>query len=126
MKRKFKVLIVDDEAIFAMSIQRLLTNSGNFVCELASTGEEAVKRVKKAKPDLVLMDVILTGQLNGIEAAAGIRSLYDTPIIFITGYQEKKLIERIENVEFSTYLIKPIKPEDLEHAIQRQLSNSKS
>jgi len=59
VKRKTKILIAEDEAIFALSMQRALTRSGYDVCELVSTGEKAVERVRLEKPDLVIMDVFL-------------------------------------------------------------------
>jgi CheY-like chemotaxis protein len=119
MGLKKKILIAEDEAIFAMSMQRVLIRSGYDVSEPVSTGEEAVKRAKEEKPDLVIMDVMLKGKIDGIEAAMDIRSTHDMPIVFISGYQEEKLLERAKSVGSSIYLIKPIKPQDLELAINQ-------
>jgi CheY-like chemotaxis protein len=121
MKPKVRILIAEDEAISALSMQRALTRSGYKVCELVSTGEEAVERVKQKKPDLVIMDVILNGSVNGVEAAMEIRSRSDIPIVFVTGYEEGKLIERIKSLESSTYLIKPFTPKALDSAITHAL-----
>jgi CheY-like chemotaxis protein len=121
MKPKVRILIAEDEAISALSMQRALTRSGYKVCELVSTGEEAVERVKQKKPDLVIMDVILNGSVNGVEAAMEIRSRSDIPIVFVTGYEEEKLIERIKSVKSSTYLIKPFTPKALDSAITHAL-----
>ena len=121
MVRKKKILIVEDEAIFAMSMQRVLIKSGYDVPEPVSSGEEAVKRAAEEKPDLVIMDVMLKGRIDGIEAASGIRSQHDIPIVFISGYQEEHLLERAKSVGSSVYLIKPIKPQDLELAINQTL-----
>ena len=123
MKRMTKILIAEDEAISAMSMQRALTISGYDVCELVSTGEKAVEGVKQVKPDLVILDVFLNGRVNGLEAAMQIRSGSDTPIVFVTGYEEGKLIERIKSVTSSTYLIKPFTPKALESAVTRVLQN---
>jgi 1,2-diacylglycerol 3-beta-glucosyltransferase len=123
MKRKIKILIVEDEAINAFSMQRALIMSGYKVCELVSTGEEAVAAAKQEKPDLVIMDIILNGSVNGIEAAREIRSRSDTPILFITGYDERKLIQQIKSIPSSTYLIKPTTPKALEAAIIQALQN---
>jgi len=120
-----KILIAEDEAIFALSMQQVLTRSGYDVCELVSTGEQAIERVKQDNPDLVILDVILNGSVNGIEAALQIRSGSNIPIIFITGYEESELIERIKSVTSSTYLIKPIVPKSLESAITQALQNEK-
>ena len=121
MNCKTKILIAEDEAIFALSMQRALTRSGYDVCDLVSTGEKAVERVRQEKPDLVIMDVILNGRVNGLEAAGQIRSGSDIPIVFVTGYEEGKLIEQIKSVTSSTYLIKPIAPKALESAIAQAL-----
>jgi len=123
MKPKARILIAEDEAISALSMQRALTRSGYKVCELVSTGEEAVERIKQKKPDLVIMDVFLNGSVNGLEAAVQIRSGSDIPILFITGYEERELIEQIKSVTSSTYLIKPITPKALESAITQALQN---
>ena len=125
MSSKIKILIAEDEAIFALSMQRALIRLGYEVCGLISTGEEAAARVKQEKPDLAIIDVILNGCVNGIEAATEIRLWSDIPIIFITGYEEGKLIERIKSVPSSRYLIKPITPKDLESAIAEALQNEK-
>jgi CheY-like chemotaxis protein len=104
-------------------MQRTLTRSGYDICGWVSTGEEAVVKVKQEKPDLVIMDLILNGSVNGIEAAMEIRSRSDIPIVFITGYEEEKLIERIKSLKSSTYLIKPFTPKALESAITQALQN---
>ena len=121
MGRKKKILIIEDEAMFATSMQRVLIKSGYDVSEPLSTGEEAVERTKEETPDLVIMDVMLEGKIDGIEAAMEIRSLHDIPIVFISGYQEEKLLNRAKSVGSSIYLIKPITPQDLLSAISQFL-----
>ena len=122
VRSKVKILIAEDEAISALSMQRALTRSGYDICALVSTGEEAVEGITREKPDLVILDVILIGRVNGLEAAMAIRSRSNVPIVFITGYEEGRLIERIRSVKSSTYLIKPITPKDLESAITEALA----
>ncbi len=116
-----KILIVEDEAIFATSMQRVLIRSGYSVPEPVSTGEEAIKIAKMEKPDLVIMDVMLEGDIDGIEAASNIRSVHEIPIVFISGYQEQNLVDRAKAVGASIYLAKPLKPLDLETAIKKIL-----
>ena len=125
MSHKIKILIAEDEAISALSMQRALTRSGYKVCELVASGEEAVDTAKREKPDLAIMDVFLNGSVNGIEAAMEIRSGSDIPIVFITGYEEEKIIERIKSVTSSTFLIKPFTPKALESAITQALQSEK-
>ena len=122
MGRKIKVLIVEDETIFAMSMRRVLTMLGHETCGVISTGEEAVELAKLENPDLIIMDVCLKGSMDGIEAAREIRSEDDVPIVFISGYQEAKLLEKAGSVEYTTYLIKPIVPDDIKSVIAQTIS----
>ena len=121
MEQKIKILIVEDEAIGALSLKRVLMRAGYHVCEPVSTGEEAVKRAKQEKPDLVIMDVFLRGEMDGIEAAMNIRSLYDIPILFVSGYAEEELSIKIKSVERSILLSKPFVPEEFLSAINQSL-----
>ncbi len=123
MRHKIKILIAEDEAISALSMQRALTRSGYDICALLSTGEEAVAAITRQEPDLVILDVLLNGRLNGLEAAMEIRSRSNVPIVFVTGYEEGKLIDQIKSVSSSTYMIKPITPNELESAISHALQN---
>lgn len=121
MGKKIKVLIVEDEAIFAMSMTRVLTMLGHETCGVVSTGEEAVKLAKTENPDLIIMDVSLKGRMDGIEAAREIRSEYDVPIVFISGFQEAKLLEKAGSVAYTTYLTKPILPDEIKSAIAQTI-----
>ena len=121
MGEKIKVLIVEDEAIFAMSMRRVLTMLGYEARGPVSTGEEAVRWAQKENLDLIIMDVSLKGHMDGIEAAGSIRSTFNVPIIFISGYQEEKLLEKARSVEYTSYLIKPIMPDDFKSAIEQTL-----
>ena len=119
MGKKIKVLIVEDEAIFVMSMRRVLSMLGCEACGPISTGEEAVRWAKKENLDLIIMDISLKGHMDGIQAAREIRSEYNVPIVFISGYQEEKLLQKARSVEFTTYLIKPILPDDFKSAIEQ-------
>ena len=125
MGETLKVLIVEDEAIFAMSMHRVLTMLGHEACGTVSTGEEAVCWANKENLDLIIMDVSLKGRMDGIEAARKIRSAHNVPIIFISGYQEEKLLENARSVNFTSYLIKPIMPDDIKLAIEQTFENQK-
>ncbi len=122
MENQIKILVVEDEAIFAMSIKRVLANLGYQVLKLASTGEEAVLEAKQKKPDLVILDVLLGGNMNGFEVADHLRSMYDIPIIFISGFQKAELENKIKMIRNTTVLIKPFDPDDLIHVINKLLT----
>lgn len=125
MEQKIKILIVEDEAIFAMSMKRVLVKSGYHVIKPVSTGEEAVEKAKQEKPDLIIMDVSLAGKMDGFEAANRIRSLCDSPIIIISGYQKEELSDMIKSVGSSIFLAKPFDPEELKLAIDQLLKKHK-
>jgi len=121
MECKIKIMIVEDQAIVATALQIGLTSMGYEVTKPVSSGEEAVKRAKQDKPDLVLMDVFLLGEMDGIEAALEIRSDYDIPLIFLTGYNDEEIFEKINSIESCTYLIKPVDPVEIKAAIEQVL-----
>ena len=119
---KAKILIVEDEGITATSLKTTLRYFGYQVCELISTGEEAVKSVEEEKPDLVIMDILLAGKMDGIEAAKKIRSRHDMPILFLTGYSDAEILEKIRGIEYSTLVTKPTNPDEIAVAIDQALN----
>ncbi|MBI4303369.1 MAG: PAS domain S-box protein [Chloroflexi bacterium] len=112
-----KVLIVEDEAIEALDIQQRLTGLGYQVPEIASSGEEGVYKAGKICPDVVLMDIMLPGGIDGIEAAEQIRSRFDIPVIFLTAYGDQSTLERAKITEPYGYIIKPFQERELHIAI---------
>ena len=85
---RYRVLVVEDEALVATDIQNTLEHMGHIVLDRAATGEEAVRKTSSLRPDLVLMDVKLKGDMDGIRAGIEIRALYQTPIIYLTAYSD--------------------------------------
>ena len=79
-----KILVVDDEAIITMQLEERLHAMGYTVAGMAATGEDAIAKARRLSPDLILMDIVMPGKLNGIEAAAVILSELDIPVIFVT------------------------------------------
>jgi len=111
-------MIVEDEIITAMSMESKLSRIGYDICKLVTSGEDAIKNVEQDKPDLVLMDIILDGIINGIEAAGKIRASYGIPIIFVTGCEDEGTKELAEEVGHAGFFVKPAKIEDLKSAIE--------
>ena len=105
---KKKILVVEDEVITAMSLQHLLELWGYRMSGQASSGKEAVEKVEFEKPDIALIDISLSGNINGIETARQIRSRFSIPIIFITGYSDKETMKEIEELNPADCFIKPI------------------
>ncbi|HNR25927.1 MAG TPA: response regulator [Methanobacteriaceae archaeon] len=101
-----KILVVEDERITAEDLKAGLEFDGYQVPAICSSGEDAVQKAGKIKPDLVLMDIRLEGEMDGIEAAGEIRRLYDIPVIYLTAYSDEKTVERAKKTEPSGFLVK--------------------
>jgi signal transduction histidine kinase len=114
MIRGKQILVVEDEFITAMDLQNRLKNLGYDAPVIVSSGEEAIKKVKENNPDLVLMDINLNGEMDGIEAASKIHSFSDIPIIYLTAYSDEKILERAKITEPYAYIIKPFKDRELQ------------
>lgn len=117
-KIKPKILIAENEKIFAINIKNSLHRMGCEVMEILSTGEEAIRKVKEEKPDLILMDITLDGSLDGIETAEIISSKYDIPVIYLTTYNDREILQRAKITEPYGYLIKPFDSREIEIAIE--------
>lgn len=115
------VLIAEDERIIAKSLARLLTGFNYVVVGTVSSGEDAVTAAKEYKPDLVLMDITLEGEMDGIAAAGRIRSLLGIPVVYITAHAEEDVLQRAKLTEPFGYLTKPIAPESLKSTIETVL-----
>lgn len=113
MAEKTRVLLVEDEVITASSLKLGLENAGYSVCALATRGDKAIKIALADKPDVVLMDVNLTGSLNGIETAQTILKTLDTKFIFVSGYHEDELVKKINTLKPLGYIIKPVSVEQI-------------
>ena len=92
-----KILVVEDERITAEDIKSGLENAGYKVPALVSTGEDAIDKAGKLRPDLVLMDIKLKGKMDGIEAAGQIKLRYNIPVIYLTAYSDEYTVKRASN-----------------------------
>lgn len=101
------VLIVEDEAIIALHLKLDLTRLGYDVRGTLSTGEEAVDRAEADPPDLILMDIRLSGEMDGLEASRRIRTFSDVPILFLTGFSKPDMEPRISALAPSAVIRKP-------------------
>jgi CheY-like chemotaxis protein len=122
----FNILIVDDEIDFLTYLDGTLTRMGYEIAGMAITGESAVENARLLRPDLILMDIVMPGQMDGIDAAKIIRNEMSIPIIFITSDAEKNFVERAKQVAPAAFLIKPIRENELEIAIDLALFNSRA
>ncbi|MBT3227121.1 MAG: response regulator [Deltaproteobacteria bacterium] len=120
-----KILVVEDEAVVAMEIQSTLERLGYFVIGIENTGEGAINKTKEAKPDLVLMDIRIKGEMDGIEAASRIRSVSEIPLIFLTAYAEEDKLERAKLTLPYGYILKPFQDRDLKVMVEMALYAAK-
>jgi CheY-like chemotaxis protein len=112
------ILVVEDEAVTAMDMQRRLKNLGYNVPVVVSSGEEAIKKVTENHPDLILMDINLNNEMDGIDASSKIHSFSDIPVIYMTAYSDDKTLERAKITEPFGYLIKPFKDREVNITIE--------
>lgn len=117
-----KVLIVEDESIIALDIQTSLQNAGYEVVAIATTSEEAILAVSQFQPDLVLMDIQLKGDRDGVETAEHVRQEFRLPIIFLTAHADEKTLTRAKATQPFGYILKPFEDRELITAIEIALS----
>jgi two-component system, response regulator PdtaR len=108
VEKTIRILLVEDEVLPAMHIEIQLKGIGYPVFNHVTTGEDAIIIAKQDSPDIILMDIRLAGEIDGIDAAAAIKAESDIPVIFITGYDDKDIRERAEKTKPIGYLIKPL------------------
>lgn len=118
---KSKIMIVEDEAIICQEMEYNLENMGYDVVATADNGEAAIELAEKHKPDIILMDIRIKGDMDGIEAAEIIRSRFEIPIVFMTAYLGHERIERAKITMPFGYLLKPIQERDLKVTIEMAL-----
>ncbi|MBM4241846.1 MAG: response regulator [Euryarchaeota archaeon] len=121
-----KILIVEDEKITAMGLKNKLEKLGYKVTGLASSGTEALAKIAENPPDLVLMDIVLKDDMDGIEAAKKIREELDVPIIYLTAYADDEMIKRAALTEPYGYILKPFKIRELKANIELALYKQRS
>lgn len=120
---KSKIMIVEDEVLIGMMIKRKVEAVGYQVCDIPTSGEQAIEQAFIEKPDMLIMDVCLAGQMSGIEAARQIKKALNTPIVFFTGNNtDKTLIEQSKDVNPVAIVDKMGSINDLFSAIEEALA----
>lgn len=111
-------MIVEDESIIAEDIADSLTSMGYTVVDIVSSGEEAITRAAEKQPHLILMDVMLQGEMDGITTAEKIQSSFQIPIIFLTAYTDNKTLQRVKETNPFGYVVKPFEERNLHLTIE--------
>lgn len=115
---KKRIMVVEDEGITALGIKSSLESMGYTVASMVFSGEEAIEKAEQEKPDLVLMDIILKGKMDGIEAARQIHSNFNIPVVYLTAHSDDKMLKRIKKTEPFGYVIKPYDERELRFAVE--------
>jgi len=115
---KINVLVVEDESIVSKDIQYSLKKLGYNVVGVAATGHKAIELCGEKLPDIILMDIMLKGDINGIEASTRIKEVYNIPVIFLTAYADENTLSKAKVTEPYAYIIKPFKEIDLHTSIE--------
>lgn len=115
---KIKILVVEDESIVAMDIKHRAEGLGYIVTNVTPSGEEALKLVRENPPDLILMDIVLKGKIDGIEAAQRIHDDFDIPVLYLTAYSDEETLKRAKITEPFGYIIKPFEDRELHSSVE--------
>lgn len=119
---KKEVLIVEDDMIISMVLERMITKLGHDVVDKVITGKKAIDQALSLDPDLILMDIQLKDDIDGITAMEGIREESDVPVIYITGNSDEYNLSRAKKTNFVDYLVKPIQMSHLKNSINSAFS----
>lgn len=120
------VLIVEDDMILSMVLERMILKLNYSVVGKVITGKEAIESAKKLNPDLILMDIQLKDEVDGISAMHKIRNHSDVPVIYITGNSDEYNLSRAKETDYVDYLVKPIQMSDLKSSIEKAFSTEKA
>jgi DNA-binding NarL/FixJ family response regulator len=118
MMKKKRIMVVEDEGITAMRIKKSLEDIGYSVTSTEFTGEAAVKKAAENRPDLVLMDIVLDGRMDGIEAAGKIHSDLNIPVVYLTAHSDNEILKRLKTTEPFGYIIKPFDDRELRMVVE--------
>ncbi len=123
MRNTLHILLVEDEVITGMLMKSELKKAGYGIISNATTGEKAFILAVEKRPDFILMDINMPGKIDGIEAASRIKSVYDVPLIFVTGYDDQQIKTRAQGVNPIAYLIKPVEISKIMFIIDSHFDN---
>jgi len=118
-----RILIVEDDLLLSLVEERLIEKLGHEVVGKAASGEEAVKKTLEMKPDLILMDIVLKGEMDGIQAMEKIRESSEVPVIYLSGNSDRFNYERAKKTGFTDYLVKPITGKDLTKPLRQAFTD---
>ena len=113
-----KIMIVEDEVVIAMRLKEELINLGFEVVGISYSGKDALEKARRLVPDLILMDIMLPGKMDGIKVAKIVKSELNIPVIFLTALSEDKIVERAKEAEPFGYILKPFQDREIRAAVE--------
>lgn len=126
MNKKIKILIVEDESIVGIDLKHTLVRLNYQVIDVVRSGENAIEKAIEERPDIILMDIMLGGKINGIEAVHRIKQKIDVPVIYLTAYADEKTIQSAKLTDPSGYIMKPFDERSLHSSIEIALYKHKT
>jgi len=114
-----RVLIVEDDMIISLVMEKMLTRLGHKILDKVVTGEEAIERAKELRPDIILMDIRLNGEIDGIDAMREIQKKSPIPVVYVTGNTDQQSRDRAEATDYVDFLIKPISQNELDRSLNK-------
>lgn len=117
-QKRSSIMVVEGDAVISLRLQKILTDMGYRVAALAYSGGEAVEKARSSRPDLILIDIQMPGEVDGIDAAKTLKSELNIPVIFLTAFSEDNIIERAKTAEPYGYILKPFQDGELKAAIE--------
>ena len=124
-KSNGRVLIVEDDMLLSLVEEKLLKKLGYSIVGKAVYGEEAIRKVEKFNPDIVMMDISLKGTDDGIDTMKKIRRFSSVPVIYLSGSTDKHSIERAKKTNFVDFLIKPVSEQELKGPLVKAMNINK-
>ncbi|MBO6571508.1 response regulator [bacterium] len=118
MSNSKKVLIVEDDMIISLVVENMIKELGHTVVGKAVSGEEAIDIANKEKPDILLMDIRLKGEMDGIDTVAKIKETIDSQVIYLTGNSDRLNFERAKDTDFADLIVKPFTIGDLDKSLK--------
>ncbi len=103
-----QILIVEDDLILSLLLEKQVQRMGYHVVAKVNSGEEAIVKIRECKPDLVLMDIKLIGEMDGVEAIVAVRDFSDVPVLYLTGNSDETTRKRAQTTDPVAYMVKPV------------------
>jgi two-component system, response regulator PdtaR len=120
------IMIVEDQFIIAMNLKIKVEDLGYKVVGIESTAESAIDKIPELSPDLILMDIVLKGEMDGIDATYIISKQFKIPVLYVTAHSDELTLERVKNSPGYGILIKPVSSEDLKTSIEMSFQRKTS